>query len=142
MAGSPLSEQLTQSIAALREQQDRVAQVRRELAGATVSVTARDRSVTVEMGSQGELRELRFHSEDYRAMPAAELSALLIQLCNQARQQMAEKVADALAPLSSFGAALRRSMTGGSDWEEALEPLRAARGGGSAPGSEGADCDG
>ena len=127
MATSPLADQLAQSMAALQQHQDRVAQVKRELAEATVTVTARDRSITVEVGSQGELRDLRFHSEDHRTMPSAELSALLIQLCNQARQQMAERVAAAYAPLTGFGAALRESMTGGSDWEKEFEPLRAAR---------------
>lgn len=124
MTGSPLSEQLTQVFDELRQHRDRIAKVQQELSKATVSVTARDRSLSVEVGSQGELRDVRFHSEDYRTMPAAELSALLVQLCNDARRQMAEKVTASYAPLTSFAAEMRKSMIGGSDSEEALEMLR------------------
>jgi hypothetical protein len=127
MGSSPLAEQLASSIDALREQQRKLADVRRSLADATESATTRDRSVTAVVGSQGELREFKFHSEDFRTMPAAELSAQLVALGNEARAKMARRVADAFAPLSGFGARIRESMTGGSDIEDAFADLRAAR---------------
>jgi DNA-binding protein YbaB len=127
MTTSPFAEQLAQSVAALRAQQARVTRISQELAKATESATSRDRSVTVVVGGQGELREFQFHSEDYRSMPPAELSAILVQLCNQARQQVAQRATEALAPLTAFGQALRESITGGTPVEDLLGPLREAR---------------
>jgi DNA-binding protein YbaB len=127
MTTSPFADQLAQSMAALRRHQELIAQTSRDLANATVSATSRDRGITVVVGGRGELREIKFHSEEYRSMSPAELSSVLVEVGNQAREQMARKATDALLPLSSFGAELRESMTGGTELEEQLAPLRAAR---------------
>jgi hypothetical protein len=127
VGSSPFAEQLAQSLEALQDQQRKLTEVRRELAKATESATTRDRGVTAVVGSQGELREFQFHSEDFRTMPAAELSAQLVALANEARAKMTKRVTDAFAPLSGFGERLRESMTGGSEIEDAFAALRAAR---------------
>jgi hypothetical protein len=120
-------EQVAQSLATLREHQERISKVRRGLAKASESATSRDRSITATVGGEGQLLEFTFHSEEFRTMPAAELSAMLVQLANEARQKMARRVAESFEPLTRFGAQLRESMTGGTAVEDILATLHEAR---------------
>jgi DNA-binding protein YbaB len=121
---SPLQDQIARAMAALREQQTKLGDARLQLQRTTVAVTAKDRSVTVVVGGQGEVREFKFHTDDYRHMPPAELSALLVELITSARSQMSAKVAEAFGPLAGFGSTLRDSMIGGSELDTAFEHLR------------------
>jgi hypothetical protein len=121
-------EQVAQSVAKLREHQEQVSKVRRGLAKASESARSRDRSITAIVGGEGQLLEFRFHSEEFRTMPAAELSATLVQLANEARQKMARRVAESFEPLTRFGPQLRESMTGSAAMEDTLASLLEARG--------------
>lgn len=80
--------------------------------------------MTVVVGAQGEVREFRFHDGSYRDLPPAELSALLVELVNAARREMAATVAREMGPLAGFGDALRESMTGGTELERMFAPVR------------------
>jgi hypothetical protein len=79
------------------------------------------------VGAQGELRDVRFHGLEYRQLPPAKLSALLVELVGKARAEMAGKVSEAFAPFAGGGDFIRRSMTGGTELDEVLAPLRAMR---------------
>jgi DNA-binding protein YbaB len=127
MGSSSFGEQVAHSVARLREHQERINEVKRSLAEATESATSRDRSVTATVGGGGELLEFQFHSEEFRAMPAAELSAMLVELANEAREKMTRRVAEAFEPLTRFGAQLRESMTAGGVLADLLAPLHEAR---------------
>jgi DNA-binding protein YbaB len=124
---SPFQDQLDEAMAALREQQTKIQQVQQDLQQASFSVRSKDRMVTATVAAQGELRELKFHSNDYRSMAPAELSAALVEVIAAARKQAAARVAETFQPLLGAGAKLRESMTGGSEFEELFAPLRAMR---------------
>lgn len=121
---SPMREQLDAAMAEVREYQGKLLAARREAAEATVSVRSKDRMFTVTLAGQGELRDIRFHSTDYASMPPAQLSAVLVETFNSAREQLAAKVRGTFEPLSGVGAALRASMTGGSELDDVMGPLR------------------
>jgi DNA-binding protein YbaB len=122
---SPFQDQLDQAMAALREQQAKIGQTQQELRQASFSVRSKDRMVTATVGAQGELRDLKFHSDEYRSMARAELSAALVEVVAAAREQAAAKVAETFQPFLGAGAKLRESMTGGSEFDELFAPLRA-----------------
>jgi DNA-binding protein YbaB len=122
---SPFQEQLDQAMAALREQQAKIQRAQEELRQASFSVRSKDRMVTATVDAQGELRDLKFHSDQYRSMASAELSKVLVEVVTAARRQAQAKVADTLHPFAGVGAKLRESMTGGSEFEELFAPLRA-----------------
>jgi DNA-binding protein YbaB len=122
---SPFQEQLDQAMASLREQQAKIEGAQQKLRQGTFSARSKDRMVTATVDAQGELGELKFHTNEYRSMAPAELSAALVEVVAAARKQAAAKVAETFQPFLGAGAKLRESMTGGSDFEELFAPLRA-----------------
>jgi DNA-binding protein YbaB len=121
-----LSDQIAEAMTNLRQHQQNLRTAQEQLQKRKTSATARDRSVTVVVGSQGELREITFHTDSYRQMAPKELSDLLVKLTTQAREEMAGIVAETFAPLSGMGAALRSSLAGGSELDDVLARMREA----------------
>ncbi|MER8184886.1 YbaB/EbfC family nucleoid-associated protein [Kitasatospora sp. NPDC094015] len=119
------SEQIEQAMETMRAEHARATEARDELAKATVSVTSKDRLVTVKVGPQGQVVSMTFHTTGYREMAPAQLATLLTDLLNEARAKMGEKVISAMKGFDGIGDMLRVSMSGGGEIDEMLEPLRA-----------------
>ncbi|MEV4615649.1 YbaB/EbfC family nucleoid-associated protein [Kitasatospora sp. NPDC049258] len=119
------SEQIEQAMETMRAEHARAVEARDELAKATVSVTSKDRLVTVKVGPQGQVVSMTFHTTGYREMAPAQLATLLTDLLNEARATMGEKVIQAMKGFDGIGDMLRVSMSGGGEIDEMLEPLRA-----------------
>jgi DNA-binding protein YbaB len=121
------SEQITQSLERLREHQERMAAATAELQASTASATSKDRLVTAKVGPQGQVVSITFHTDGYRAMAPAELSAALVEVLNRARADMGERVIEAMRPFTGLGESLRASMAGGTELDTLLAPLHAMR---------------
>ncbi|MFI9005899.1 YbaB/EbfC family nucleoid-associated protein [Actinosynnema sp. NPDC053489] len=132
---NPFQEQIDQAMAMVRDQRAALRRARDEMRAATATATSRDRLVTVVVGAQGELRDVRFNGTGYRELPPAQLAATVVELAGRARAEMAGRVADAFGPLTGGAEFLRRSMTGGTELDEFLAPLDALR----MPGATGRD---
>jgi DNA-binding protein YbaB len=113
--GSGYQEQLAQMMTQLDGQRQKLIAAREEMGKQTAEVTSKDRMVTVVVGAQSELRELKFHTEQYRSMAPAELSKALVEVIEKARTQVREKLMKSAGPLAAMGDELRESMMGGSD---------------------------
>jgi DNA-binding protein YbaB len=124
---SPFQGQLDQAMAALQEHQAKMHQAQQALLQASFSARSKDRMVTATVSAQGELRELKFHTDEYRSMARAELSAAVLEVVAAARKQAEGKVAETFRPFMGAGDRLRESMTGGSEFEKLFAPLRAMR---------------
>ncbi|MCX4745830.1 YbaB/EbfC family nucleoid-associated protein [Kitasatospora sp. NBC_01287] len=127
MSASPFADQIEQAVAALREQQAKMAETTRELQESTASVTSKDRMVTAVVGAQGQVVSLTFHTTAYRSMAPAQLSGLLTDVLNEARADMGAKVTESMRSFEGLGELLRTSMTGGTELDELLAPLQAMR---------------
>ncbi len=121
---SPMQEQLAEAMAEVHAYQQKLMAARKEAEEATVSLRSKDRMFTVTVVGQGELKDIKFHSTDYAAMPPAQFAALLVETVNGAREQLGAKVRATFEPLSGVGTALRTSMAGGSELDELMGPLR------------------
>ncbi|MFJ8622597.1 YbaB/EbfC family nucleoid-associated protein [Kitasatospora sp. NPDC093550] len=121
------AEQIEQAMAALEEQQARMARTAKELEAATASVTSKDRMVTAVVGAQGQVVSLTFHTNAYRTMAPSELGKVLTDLLNTARADLGDRVAGAMAEFKGLGETLAASMTGGSELEDLFTPLRQMR---------------
>jgi DNA-binding protein YbaB len=121
--GIALEEQVAAAMDELHARQRQLLSVREQLMALTVTTRSKDRTLTVTVGEQGSLRSIKFHGTDYRAMPPAELSAVLVETINTARQELMDKASDIFTPLRGMGSNFRDSMTGGSELDEALAPL-------------------
>ncbi|MEU6922552.1 MULTISPECIES: YbaB/EbfC family nucleoid-associated protein [unclassified Streptomyces] len=122
--GSTLQEQFGEMQQQVREHTAKLASVQRELAARTSTVRSKDRAISVTVGIQGEVREIKFHNEDYRRMDPARLGKTLTELIGRAQAEGSEAAREAFEPLRGKGAEMRHSMLAGSPMEELLAPIR------------------
>ncbi|MEV0405343.1 YbaB/EbfC family nucleoid-associated protein [Actinoallomurus sp. NPDC050550] len=90
--------------ARIAEQRERLAAVkagvvraRAELSEASTTVRSKDHSVEVTVGSQGELKRVKFLEEKYRTMEATQLSAAIVEAATKGRAVMADRVKEAFS---------------------------------------------
>jgi DNA-binding protein YbaB len=117
-------EQVRQAVERMREQQERLSELQRDLEQKTVSVRSKDRMVTATVGAQGQVVSLEFHTTAYRGMAPAELGNALVGVLNEARATMGKKIIEAVRPLGDFGQ-VRKHLPhmAAQDVEQALAPL-------------------
>jgi DNA-binding protein YbaB len=130
---SPLADQVEQAMVRLKDHRARMEEVRAELRQATASVMSKDRMVTAKVGPQGEVVSLTFHTTAYRTMAPAQLADVLTEVLNEARARVGEQVTETMRSVSGIGEVLKLSMTGGTELDELLAPLRSLRPGGEKP---------
>ena len=120
---SALSEQLAQAREELlktrQERSEKVAEIR----AAVVTTVAQDRSLTVTMGNQGELREIRFNGTHYQRMAPAELASVLVETINKARNELSGKITEAMAPWRELAEKTRAAMVDGLASDEMFAPI-------------------
>ncbi|MFB6817594.1 YbaB/EbfC family nucleoid-associated protein [Streptomyces sp. NPDC056347] len=122
--GSTLQEQFGEMQKQVREHAEKLAAVQRELAARTSTVRSKDRAISVTVGVQGDVREIKFHNEDFRGMDPVRLGKTLVDLIGRAQNEGGEAARDAFEPLRGKGDEMRRSMLAGTPIEDFLAPLR------------------
>ncbi|MGW1408373.1 YbaB/EbfC family nucleoid-associated protein [Streptomyces sp. NPDC002403] len=122
--GSTLQEQFGEMQQQVREHAEKLAAVQRELAARTSTVRSKDRTISITVGAQGDVREIKFHTEDYRQMDPVRLGKTLVDLIGRAQSEGGEAAREAFEPLRGKGDEMRRSMLAGTPIEEFLAPLR------------------
>ncbi|MFJ6379001.1 YbaB/EbfC family nucleoid-associated protein [Kitasatospora sp. NPDC092039] len=123
----PFTAQIEQAMAALEEQQVKMAAAAKELEAATASVTSKDRLLTAVVGAQGQVVSLTFHTTAYRSMAPGELSKAIIDVLNTARADLGDRVAATMSGFSGLGETLAASMVGGTELDDLFAPLRQMR---------------
>ncbi|MFD9811683.1 YbaB/EbfC family nucleoid-associated protein [Streptomyces sp. NPDC059080] len=108
-------EQLNEIMGRLADHTNQLQETQQRLAQQTVKVTSKDRSITVIMGTQSDVREIKFQGEGYRSMAPAELGRALVEVLEKARLEVRSTVTRAVTPMMSFGNEARESMLGGTD---------------------------
>ncbi|MGW2276427.1 YbaB/EbfC family nucleoid-associated protein [Streptomyces sp. NPDC001770] len=111
---SGYQDQLRAVMGQLEERREQLLASRESIAARRVKTTSKDRMITVELGSQSEIRELKFNTEQYRSMAPAELSKALVEVLEKARTQLREELLAEAAPMLDLGRQMRESMLGGS----------------------------
>ncbi len=98
-----LNEEMAARVAEARERlastKAAVARAKAELSEASTTVRSKDRSVEVTVGSQGELKRVKFLDDRYRTMEAAQLSAAIVEAAGKGRAVMARRVKDTFAEI-------------------------------------------
>ncbi|WMX43817.1 YbaB/EbfC family nucleoid-associated protein [Streptomyces roseicoloratus] len=121
-----MEERLAEALAEFEETRARLADAAAAASRISATVTAKDRSVTVTMGPQGELTQIRFPTNAYRGMPPARLSAVLMSTISLARKQAAEQLADIYRPFGPIPVLSPDAQDGVTepDWEAMFAPAR------------------
>lgn len=86
-------------------------------------MTAKNRLVTATVDATGRLTELKFHTDGYRSMAPAELSAALVEVVERAQRQMADRVAGVYESLAPEGIDTAAVMRGDVDVEQTLRAM-------------------
>jgi DNA-binding protein YbaB len=93
------------------------------LESATEEVVARNRLVGAKVNGKGELVELKFHTQNYRDMPPAELADAIMDVIRRARQRMADRVAELYEPFMPEGLDVHEAMNGRFDTRSMFERM-------------------
>lgn len=79
--------------------------------------------MTATVDATGRLTELKFHTDGYRSMAPAELSAALVEVIDRAQRQMAERVASVYEAFAPEGVDTAAVMRGEVDVEQTLRSM-------------------
>lgn len=112
---SGYQEQLNEIMGRLADHRNQLQETQERLARQTVKVTSKDRSITVIMGTQSDVRDITFQGQSYRTMAPAELGRALVEVLEKARLEVRATVTRAVTPMMGFGDEVRESMLGGTD---------------------------
>ena len=103
-----------------RTQLDKATEVRQKMSELTVTVAAVRQTVKATVGSRGELTALEFPTSAYKTLPPKELASIIVATVTQAREKIAEQVAELVAPTLPPGFDARAMMSGSADVREVL----------------------
>ncbi len=103
---------LTEAIAELRRQQERLETASTRLREVKSKVTSKDGMITVTLDGQGELTAIAFNTAKFRRMAPAELGAALVETIGKARAQAREQVVSAYRSFIPEGLGLEDMLSG------------------------------
>lgn len=118
-----------EALADYRRSRERLAEVRAELAGIVESATSTDDTVSVTVGPQGTLRDLRIAENAYERQRPSQLAATIVGLADKAARAAAVRAEDVLAPALSAGTDPASVLEGRADLDPG-EPMRTPASGG------------
>jgi YbaB/EbfC DNA-binding family protein len=110
---SALHQEAAAALARLRQEQERIERTRREVAAATHSATAPDRSVEASVDSGGQLLSITLRGTAYRTLAPAEFADRVAQTVRAAQHAAAEQATAILARHMPPG--MREMLAGGFD---------------------------
>lgn len=120
---SSMREQMEAELARLQTTMRELEETNANLESATEEVTAKNRLVTATVDATGRLIELKFHTDGYRSMAPAELSAALIEVIDRAQQKMADRIAKAYDAFTPEGIDTAATMRGEMNIEQTLRVM-------------------
>ena len=117
---SPYAHELERLREEYRRTRDEFVEVGKKLRSLTSTVTSPDGSLTVTVGSQGDLTELKFNNEKYRDQRPKELAAAIQDTLLKARDEMANQVRDVMPPSPFANASFDDLRNPDFDWSTLL----------------------
>jgi DNA-binding protein YbaB len=119
MSGS-WHDEIARAYADLEQSQQAITQAQHDLAGRRTTVRSRNRALSVVVDAQGDVVDITFHSRGYRSMPAAELSALLVETISEARRQAIAEVASVFSTILPEAVPIMDMINGTADIDEMI----------------------
>ncbi|MFF8764079.1 hypothetical protein ACF07Q_06155 [Nocardiopsis dassonvillei] len=120
---SPIREQMEAELRRLDTTLRELMEAGEGLESETEEATSRNRLVTAEVDATGDLAGLVFHTDGYRGMAAAELSATIVEVIARAQRRMAERAVQAYDFASPEGVDASAVLRGEMEVEETLRTL-------------------
>lgn len=120
---SGFEEQISELMAEFHRQRDQLLKARDEFAKSSVTARSKDRLIEITLELDGRMKSIKFHGHEYAAMPPAQLSALLLETFNAAREKAMAKTSEAFGQYAAFGSDLRDSLIGGDEINDVFSGL-------------------
>jgi hypothetical protein len=114
---SSLHNEMTEALASLRADQEKIAAALGKLGEVTASATTRDRTIRATVDGQGRLVELDLKGQKWREMAPKELGAKIVEVVTEAQQQASGATVELMAGLTPTGVDLERLRVDGPDLE-------------------------
>ncbi|MCA1191282.1 MULTISPECIES: YbaB/EbfC family nucleoid-associated protein [unclassified Saccharopolyspora] len=92
--GGGAFQDLEAAMAALEQEQRKLAEISEVRENETTTVQAKDRSLEMTFDGSGELSELKFNGTKYRSMAPAQLAHVIVETLQQGRAQAMAKMTD------------------------------------------------
>lgn len=118
---SPLHNEMTEALTALREQQEKIATVFDQLNEVAATASTKDRAVKATVDGQGRLTEVSFQGRRWREMAPKELGAKVVEAVAEAQRQAAATTNDLMGGLVPAGVDLERLRAVGPDLETMID---------------------
>jgi DNA-binding protein YbaB len=107
--------QLEESLALYNRRREELGDLQRKMSEVSATVTAPRRVVTVTMGHDGEIRDLKFPTAAFKNMTSTELATVVRTTINDARTAVFDQMAELLAPMMPPGLAAGDVVRGKAD---------------------------
>ena len=120
---SSMREQMEAELERLHTTMRELSDASASMESATEEAVAKNRAVAATVDGTGRLTELKFHTDAYRSMAPAELSAAIVEVVGRAQRQMAERVSKAYEAFTPEGIDGEAAMRGDLDPEETLRRM-------------------
>ncbi|MCX2731502.1 YbaB/EbfC family DNA-binding protein [Saccharopolyspora sp. NFXS83] len=114
---------LDAAMAALEEEQRKLAEISQVRQNETTTVQAKDRSLEMIFDGGGELAELKFNGTKYRNMAPAQLAHVIVETLQQGRAQSMAKMTDLMGSDVLPGIDLAGLATGKVDPSSVIDAL-------------------
>jgi DNA-binding protein YbaB len=112
---------LTEAVAELRRQQERLEKVSSNLREVKTKVRSKDGAITVTLDGGGEVSSITFNTTKFRRMAPAELGAALVETIKQARAKSREHVMKAYRSFIPAGVGLDDLFEGKADMSHVFD---------------------
>ena len=116
----PLSAQLEQLASEYARIRTEMQEVQEKVRATTATVKSDNGMLTVTVGPQGDITDLKVNNRDYRKMAPAELANVLTATIARARAAVHEQMRGILTPFMPNGASFDDVRSGKFDWNSAL----------------------
>jgi DNA-binding protein YbaB len=135
---SPYEEIANQALADYQRRLDELTDSQRRMAEVSATAKSARQVVTVTVGGQGEVTDIKFPSGAYKNLTPGELSSVILKTINEARSQALAKAAEVLAPMFPAGFSPEDVLTGKTElrsllpaeprgWDDDPNPVRSER---------------
>lgn len=120
MAGPSLGAQLEQLATEYTRIRTEMQTIQEKVRATTATVKSDNGMLTVTVGPQGDIVELKVNNREYRKMAPAELANVLTTTLTRARAAVHEQMRGILTPVMPAGTTFDDVRTGKFDWSSAL----------------------
>jgi DNA-binding protein YbaB len=117
---SQYDEAVEQLMADYHRQLDQLAEHQRRMSEITATATSQRRSVSVTLGAQGQLIELKFPTDAYRDMAPAELANVIAEVFAAARTQVLKQQRELMTANAPMGMDLSKMFGDNADLGKVL----------------------